>query len=184
MTEGKGFRMRTNGERGKENREVEDRARTRTADKGHMETRGGGIFWIEEVHGVTKKKSDGGGGSGKGKPRETPTDTNGRTGSKTDWQASKSCTSEMEGRGGKGRRGGERGKKDERGGGCCSQRGRYVRSESGPVRPSLSPSLLPATSHLSVFSPFRTVTTIAPVCYRSCWDPEASFSLRRAGPRM
>lgn len=52
--------------------------------------------------------------------------------------------------------GGGWGKKDEHGRGCCSQRGRYVRSKSGAVRPSFSLSLSPASSDLFVFLPFNS----------------------------
>lgn len=85
--EGEGFRTRrTKGERGKESGEVEDRARTRTADKGHIKT---GIYivnkrgsWGDRKQGTGKVVTVEGGE--KGKPQERPTDTNGWTGSKTD----------------------------------------------------------------------------------------------------
>lgn len=80
-------RRRTKAERGKENREVEDRARTRTADKGHVKT---GIYIQNKRGSRGDKKKQGrmkavmAERSEKDKPRERPTDTNGWTGSETD----------------------------------------------------------------------------------------------------
>lgn len=79
-------RRRTKGERPKENREVEDRARTRTEDKGHTKT---GIY-ILDTRGSQDDKKQGRSKvvmaerREKDKAQERPTDTNGRTGSRTD----------------------------------------------------------------------------------------------------
>lgn len=79
-------RRRTRGERGKENRGVEDRAGTRTADKGRIKA---GIYILNK-RGSRGDKNQGRRKAvtavrgGKDKPQERPTDTNGRTGSETD----------------------------------------------------------------------------------------------------
>lgn len=105
----------------------------RTEDKGHIKT---GIY-ILDTRGSRDDKKQGkskvvmAGRRENDKAQERPAETNGRTGSKTDWQANKSCTSETCG----GIKGG-RGKKDECGGGRCSQRRCYVPYKSGTVSPS------------------------------------------------
>lgn len=75
---GKGVRarrQRTKGERGKESREVEDRARTRTADKGHIKT---GIYILnkrgsqgDKKHGRKKVVM-----GGEGRKRQTTREAN------------------------------------------------------------------------------------------------------------
>lgn len=80
------LREREGRQRTKEDREVEDRAKTRTTDKGHIKT---GIY-ILNTRGSQDDKKQGKSEvvmaerREKDKPPERPTDTNGRTGSETD----------------------------------------------------------------------------------------------------